>query len=207
MVVNYQIRTTNLHHTFTYFDVGYLTSLGLTVLSTICHLQAKINCKCICQCCLANCERERKDLETGCIWQQVLCQLCWLCQIINLSGTVWHATPCINQQIYCIGFEIMLKLAVTLVCWAAACWRWGRRHGERWGKKDRKGKGWEQRHRKLSWRGNETALRTQSNKQLLVTLSTYSTFSHIYFPYTNGKIPIFHTWTLMFPSCCPLLHQ
>lgn len=97
----------SVFQTFPYFHVGNFSSLKLTVLSTIHHLQAKTKCKSICQCCLAGCEREQKDLDTGCIRQKVLCQLFWLCQVINLSRTVWHATPHIKQEIYCSGFGIM----------------------------------------------------------------------------------------------------
>lgn len=90
----------------------YLSSLKLTLLPTIYYLQAKTNWKCICQCCLADCEREQKDLDTGCIRQTVLCQLLRLCQVINLSRTLCHATPHTKQQIYCLSFDIILRCVV-----------------------------------------------------------------------------------------------
>lgn len=115
MVVNHR----QIFQSYFYIHAGYLNSLGLTALSTICHLPAKTNCKCICQCCLANCERERKDLDTGCVGQQVLvCQLCWLCQVINLGGTAWHAAPRI-----CRSIALALRLCKNMVCWAATRWR------------------------------------------------------------------------------------
>lgn len=82
-----------------------------------CQLYSPADCKCICQCCLADCEREQEDLDTGCVGQQVLCQLCWQCQVINLGGTVWHATPRINQQISCLSAVRLCKNMHSL--WSA----------------------------------------------------------------------------------------
>lgn len=118
--------------------------------------------------------------------------------------------PSLDSGMNCLARSSQYQLAIYVKTWNAELPLADVRAKEkgstrREGKRDRR-RG-QQSHRKLNSRAKERAWRTPSDKQLKVTPSTCSTLSPTYPIMQMEKTLTFYTWTLVFPSCCPLLRQ